>query len=173
MNAIKLFYLIIYHVLFNGLPWYFKFLGCNKIRNFLFSKITNSGKNVSIGRNSDIMDITKLLKIKDNVSIGDNFRFIGYSEPAIIGNNVVLGFDCVLITTQHNYGDRGKNIKDQGYRDAKIIIEDDVFFGGRVYVMPGVRIGKGTYVGSGSIISKSIPPYSIAWGVPARIVKIR
>ena len=54
-----------------------------------------------------------------------------------------------------------------------VIIEDDVWIGARVIILPGVTIGTGSVIGAGAVISKSIPPYSVAVGNPARIVKNR
>ena len=52
-----------------------------------------------------------------------------------------------------------------------IRIEDDCWIGGGVTILPGVTIGKGCTVGAGAVVTKSIPPYSIALGAPAKVVK--
>jgi len=173
MGPIKLFYLILFHVIASNLPWYFKFMGGNKFRNFLFRKITNCGKNVSIGRNSNIMGITKLLKMGNNVIIGDNFRLIGFEAPVTIGNNTAIGFDNVMITNQGIYKDKNKLVREQGYEHSPITIGEGVVTGGRVYIMKGVTIGKGAYVGAGSVVTKDVPPYAIVAGVPAKVIKFR
>jgi acetyltransferase-like isoleucine patch superfamily enzyme len=55
----------------------------------------------------------------------------------------------------------------------EVVIEDDVWLGYNVIVLPGVTIGKGSVIGAGSVVSKDIPPYSIAIGNPARVIKKR
>ena len=52
-----------------------------------------------------------------------------------------------------------------------MIIEDNVWLGDNVTVLPGVTIGRGSIIGSNAVVSKSIPPYSIAVGIPARVIK--
>jgi maltose O-acetyltransferase len=54
---------------------------------------------------------------------------------------------------------------------SPIILEENVWLGARVIVLPGVTIGAGTVVGAGSVVTRSIPSRSVAVGVPARVVK--
>ena len=51
-----------------------------------------------------------------------------------------------------------------------MVLEDDVWLGTRVTVLRGVRIGRGSIIGAGSVVAKDIPPYSVAQGVPAQVV---
>lgn len=53
-----------------------------------------------------------------------------------------------------------------------VVIEDNVWLGISVIVLPGVTIGQGAIVGAGSVVTKDIPPMSIAVGVPAQVVKL-
>ncbi|WP_279145834.1 DapH/DapD/GlmU-related protein, partial [Clostridium tyrobutyricum] len=53
----------------------------------------------------------------------------------------------------------------------EVVIEDDVWIGEMVCILPGVRIGKGSIIGAGAIVTKNIPKYSIAVGNPAKVVK--
>ena len=55
--------------------------------------------------------------------------------------------------------------------NERVILEDNVWIGDNVTVLPGVTIGKGSIIGSNAVVSKSIPPYSIAVGIPARVIK--
>ena len=79
----------------------------------------------------------------------------------------------MFIAYQHAHDTLSEPIMNQGYYDAPIVIEDDVWIGHGVTVMAGVTIGRGSIVGAGAVVTKDIPPYSIAIGVPARIVKKR
>lgn len=57
--------------------------------------------------------------------------------------------------------------------DGKIVIEDDVWVGSNAIILHGVKIGRGAVIGAGSIVTKSVPPYAIAVGNPAKIIKRR
>lgn len=173
MTPLKIFYLTLFHLIANRLLWYYKYIGGDKFRNFLFRKLTGSGKNVYIGRNSNIMNITKLIRTGNNVIIGENFRLVGQKEPVIIGNNVSVAFDCVMITNQRTYGDITKSQREHDYTHGKIVIEDEAIIGGGVYVMKGVTIHKGAYVGARSVVTKDVPDYALVAGVPAKVLKFR
>ncbi|EOR94083.1 Tetrahydrodipicolinate N-acetyltransferase [Arcticibacter svalbardensis MN12-7] len=56
---------------------------------------------------------------------------------------------------------------------SPVIIESDVWIGSNVVVLPGIRIGKGSVVGTGSVVTKNIAPYAVVGGVPAKIIKFR
>ena len=57
--------------------------------------------------------------------------------------------------------------------EGKIKIEDDVWIGSNVIILPNINIGKGSIIGAGSVVTKNIPEYSVAVGVPARVIKNR
>jgi maltose O-acetyltransferase len=57
--------------------------------------------------------------------------------------------------------------------DRPIVVEDDVWFGAAVIVLPGVRVGHGSVIGAGSIVTKDVPPFACVAGSPARILKYR
>ncbi len=90
-----------------------------------------------------------------------------------IGDGVYTGTQVQIAAVNHVYADPDKFIKDQGITAEGITIEDDVWLGSGVIVVDGVTIGTGSVVGAGAVVSKSLPPYSIAVGVPARVVKDR
>lgn len=169
----KTIYIILFHLIAKNLPWYTKYIGGRKFRNFLFRKITGAGEGTSIAERSDIMGIAKLLKVGKNVSIGDGFRLTAFKEPVVIGDNVIIGFDVTIVTTQHNYENPNKTIKEQGYRDKLVIVEDDVAIGARSFIMGGVKLGKGCYVGCNAVVTKDVPPNTVVGGVPAKIIKKR
>ena len=62
----------------------------------------------------------------------------------------------------------------QGFTPPRaVIIEDDVWIGARVTILPGVHIGKGSVLGAGSVITADVPPYAVVGGNPARVLKYR
>ncbi|HET0942357.1 TPA: CatB-related O-acetyltransferase [Streptococcus pneumoniae] len=62
---------------------------------------------------------------------------------------------------------------DEGVSKGDIIIEDDVWIGFRSTILSGVTIGQGAIVGAGSVVTKSVPPYAIVGGVPAKVISYR
>ncbi len=109
-----------------------------------------------------------------NISIGDNFFsnfntvFIDCSR-IVIGNNVMFGPNCCIDGAGHPTDTVRRN---EGYEYAyPITIEDDVWLGSGVHIMPGVTIGRGCVIGAGSIVTKDIPPYSLAVGNPCHVIR--
>ncbi len=110
------------------------------------------------------------VEIGDNSGIGLNAR-IGAVK---IGNNVMMGPDVVILSRNHNYDRVDIPMKFQGSGDEQpVVIEDDVWIGTRVIILPGVHIGRGCIIGAGSVVTKDIPSYSIAAGNPARVIRMR
>jgi len=87
-----------------------------------------------------------------------------------IGEGVRIAAYCSLNTADHDFSDPNTYIADQGYVCSPIVIEDDVWIGTGTNVNKGVTIGKGAVIGCGSVVTKDIPPYSIAAGVPCRVI---
>lgn len=113
-----------------------------------------------------------------HISIGKN-TFLGRgvtittsksgSSPITIGDNVMLAQDAMLIGGSHNFArlDMPINMQGEGKQGA-IYIEDDVWLGARSIVLTGVRVGTGSVIAAGSIVTKDIEPFSIVAGVPAK-----
>jgi len=90
-----------------------------------------------------------------------------------IGNGVRISAHVVIVPMNHIYKDPDVLIWMQGETRKGIKIEDDVWVGAGAKVLDGVTIGKGSVIGAGAVVTKDIPPYSIAVGVPARVIKKR
>ncbi|MBD2107739.1 glycosyltransferase [Nodosilinea sp. FACHB-13] len=104
--------------------------------------------------------------------IGRN-TYIGVFKPISIGECVLIGSYCYIISANHNYETCSIPIIDQGYVGAPITIEDDVWIGTHVVVLPNVTIGKGAVIAAHSLVNKSIPPYEVWGGIPAKFLKKR
>lgn len=99
-----------------------------------------------------------------------NFNFVVLDENhVVIGDNVFIGPNCSILTPIHPlcYEDRNTGMEYSG----AVTIEDNCWLGGSVTVLPGVTIGEGSVIGAGSLVSKSIPPHSLAYGNPCRVVR--
>lgn len=113
------------------------------------------------------------------IIIGNN---VGMSSPCIwahdkitIGDNVKIGGDCIIMDSDAhslNYIDRRNYIIDNNNKkNRSIIIEDDVLIGTRCIILKGVTIGARSVIGSGSVVTKSIPSDCIAAGNPCKVIK--
>lgn len=86
-----------------------------------------------------------------------------------IGDRVMFGPNVSLLSATHETDVRSRR---ECIEFAKpITIKDDCWIGGHVVVLPGVTIGEGCTIGAGSVVTKDIPPWSVAMGTPARVVK--
>lgn len=116
------------------------------------------------------------ITIGDDVQIND-YVHIGAVGSITIGNNVLMASKIYI--SDHNHGNYDELISDHPMSipmDRKaicrpVVIGDNVWLGESVCVLPGVTIGKGCVVGALSVVTKSIPPYTIAVGSPAKVVK--
>jgi acetyltransferase-like isoleucine patch superfamily enzyme len=112
------------------------------------------------------------IQIGNKVYVGCYSVIIG-SGGVIIGSNVLMGAHCVITSSNHKFGIRNKLIWEQGMELGKVTIGEDVWLGANVKVMPGVNIGNGAVIGAGSVVTKDIPDFHIAMGIPAKIVGTR
>lgn len=90
-----------------------------------------------------------------------------------IGDNVSIAPNCMIIGANHRFDDTHKLIRNQGVIVKGITIEPDVWIGANCCVLDGVTIGKGSVIGGGSVVTKSIPEMSVAVGNPCRVIKHR
>jgi len=114
------------------------------------------------------------VRIGDETHIQAGCNLKGFLGNLIIGRNVQVAPHCGFSPYEHNFALCDLPIKAQGVRSAgDIVLEDDVWLGFGVAVLEGVRIGKGAVVGAGAVVTKSIPAYAVAVGVPARVIRNR
>ena len=115
--------------------------------------------------------------VTPNTILGNNVNFNGMkiqgSGNITIGDNFHSGIECMIITSIHNY-DNGNAIPyDDTIISKDVIIEDNVWLGNRVTILPGVKIGEGAIIQAGSVVVKDVPKYAIAGGHPAKVFKSR
>ena len=125
---------------------------------------------------SDIKGLHNL-SIGDGTSIPKGTVLYCTEAPLTIGKKVVFGPNPTIITGDHRIDVIGKHILDNTEKlpenDAPVIIEDDVWCGANVTILKGVTIGRGSVIAAGAVVTKDIPRYSIAAGVPAKVIKMR
>lgn len=130
--------------------------------------IRHCGKNVNIEPN---VIFNHALSIGDNSGIGQFSEIYG---EVIIGNNVMIGTNCIIYTRNHKFDQLNIPIIDQGFSDVEpVIICDNVWIGGRVTILPGVTVNSGAIIAAGAVVTKDVPKNSIVGGNPAKIIKVR
>jgi len=109
--------------------------------------------------------------VGDRSAIGLDALVIG---PVTIGSDVMMGPRCVLPSTNHEFGSTDVPMNAQGFQaNRPIMIEDDVWIGAGTTILPGCRIGRGSIVGAGSVVTRSVDPWSVVAGNPARLLRRR
>lgn len=115
-----------------------------------------------------------LLEIGDHTILGDDCHITCINHVKI-GNNVLVGRKVLISDNAHgevNFSQlQISPVKRPLYSRGMVAIEDDVWIGEMVCVLPGVRIGKGAVVAAGAVVTKDVPPYSLVAGVPAKVLK--
>ncbi len=111
----------------------------------------------------------------ERVAIGSHCRFgqgvfITGGGGVRIGERVSIGPDVKIWSVNHRFEDPDVPIQLQGWDRKPVCIEDDVWLAANVFVMPGITIGRGAVVSACSVVHKSIPPYALVAGNPARVV---
>ena len=114
----------------------------------------------------------------ENLSIGkesgiNSNTWINAMGGVKIGHNVLIGPFVIIHSANHRFNKLDICIQKQGWEMLSVNIEDDVWIGANAIILPGVTIGKGSVIGAGAVVTRDIPPYSIAVGVPAKIIKNR
>ena len=142
-------------------------------------KYISIGENASFGRNAVITcwdsyrgkNYTPSISIGNNVSIGE-YSHITAINSIVIGDNVLTGKRVTITDNSHgnntwnelNIPPAERNLFSKG----PVVIEDNVWIGDKVSIMPGVVIGKGSVIAANSVVTHNVQPYSIFGGIPAK-----
>ena len=152
--------------LYSGMP-----LMSGALRIRLGADCRVSGISTLSGRTSGIR--TPSLEVGSNVDIGWQ-NTIAVGTRVVLGDNVRLAGQCFLAGYPGHPLDpvaRAQGLAETEDQVGDIILEDDVWLATGVGVMAGVRIGRGTVVAAGSLVTKDLPPMVLAGGVPARVIR--
>jgi len=176
-KLVRYFFQFFYYLFARHLPASYSssFLGrfSKKFRAFCCKQIFFSvGKNANIEKGAYFGSGQKI-EIGDNSGIGVNCHV---PSDIKIGKDVMMGPDVLIISRNQNHriDDLTIPMRLQGYKESEtVVIEDDVWLGARVIVLPGVRICQGSVVGAGSIVTRDVPAYAVCAGNPARIIRYR
>ena len=153
-----------------------------KISDLASIEISNRGTDTLIGAFSVIDDFVKIKHVggTGNIIIGENVYInsgsVLYSGNGIeIGDNTIIGPNCSITPAEHEFIDKNKLIREQGFRKTKfgIRIEEDVWIGSSVVILAGAIIRKGSVIGANSMVNKETEPFSINYGSPIRKIGFR
>lgn len=136
-------------------------------------EISKSGSN-SILEFPNYIENPKNLFLESNVSVRKNLSIINSpKEKVIIKKFTVIAANCTIITNSHQptvgipkFILCATHIND---KSGNVVINEDVWVGANVTILAGVSLGRGCVVAAGSTVTKSVPPYSLVIGTPARI----
>lgn len=111
------------------------------------------------------------ITIGNNVNIEQNFHIICQNK-IIIGENVSITGNCAVVDTTHPHGGEAtKTGSGIDFNDDEVVIERNVFIGFGSIVLPGTKIGAGSYVGAMSVVKGVFPEQSLIYGSPAKLMK--
>jgi acetyltransferase-like isoleucine patch superfamily enzyme len=121
----------------------------------------------------------KTIYIGDNVDLGVRPTIMAALGTVRIGNNVMFGPEVTIRGGNHRVDVVGtpmiavrKEAADDRF-DRGVTICDDVWVGTRAIILHGVTIGRGAVIGAGAVVTRSVPPYAVVAGIPARVVRMR
>ena len=148
-----------------------------RIEKNVVIRCEDKNSSVTIGNDTVLMPFSVVLSnVGGHISIGNHCSvnsfctlYGGYGKT-IIGNHVRIATHTVIVPTNHNFDDIETPVTYQGHSSRGIIIEDDVWIGAGVKVLDGVHIGKGSVIGASAVLNRSIEPFSVAVGIPARVI---
>jgi maltose O-acetyltransferase len=174
-RILRIFWLSLYYGFAKFLPVSFRFYPFGmismRLRNVICKHIFKfTGKNVNIERGV-IFGSGSEIEIGDNSGIGINCQM---PSNVKIAQDVMMGPDVLILGQNHNYDSLEIPMRLQGADSREpVIIETDVWIGARVIILPGLRVGTGSIIGAGSVVTKDVPPFAICAGNPARVLKVR
>lgn len=113
------------------------------------------------------------IEIGKNVLVNDFCVLYTYGSSIKIGNRTLIGPSTVIHTHHHNFQKTDLPIQLQKGVCKPIIIGDDVWIGAHCTILGGVTIGSHSVIGAHSLVTKDIPPYSVAYGVPCTVKRLR
>ena len=170
MEKLSQIHRIIFHIADRLLPNYNHCRWGNKVKNVLARKaFSYVGKSVNWGKN---VLISADFRIGDFSGVGDGARI---PKGVTIGNDVMIGRDLKIFTKNHRSDRTDIPMRLQGFTEiSPLIIGNDVWIGDNVIITAGCcRIGDGSILAAGAVVTKDVEPYCVVGGNPAKIIRYR
>ena len=132
------------------------------------------GSNVYIGRNSILSCKDGDIVLKDHVNLGFNCEIFSSSKVILEEHALVAAYCYIVGGGNYSLERTGLPISEQPiFEDSGIVLQKNCWLGARVTVLDGVKIGHDSAIGASSLVTKEVPPFSIAIGVPAKVQRER
>lgn len=128
------------------------------------------GDNVAIYPGVYLSDLDGL-RLGSNIKIGE-MCFIGAAGGVVIENDVSVAHASTILTEEHDYTIPGP-LRETPLIFKQVTVRHGVWIGAGVKITAGVEIGEETAIGAGAVVTRDIPPHSVAAGVPARVLRAR
>ncbi len=167
----KKFKLVLYYLFFSKLPNSFWPGGglYNRLRILCLKSVLHIGRDNKIQRSVYVGNGNNIV-IGNHCEINESVRL----DNVEMGNNVMIARESIILGKMHESDGTDIPMNEQGWKEVnKTYIEDDVWLGLRVVVMPGVRIRKGCIIAAGGVVTKDTVASGVYGGVPAKLIKIR
>jgi len=140
------------------------------LRYMLVARLAKEcGDNVAVFEGVYLFELANM-SIGNNVSI-HQMCYLSAAGGISIGNDVAVAHATTIMSTEHRFSDSMVPIRDSGSESAQVTISNDVWIGAGVRILAGVSIGQHSVVGAGAVVVRNIPAWSVAAGVPARVIK--
>lgn len=142
------------------------------LRSWLYRALcADCGHRLYVYRNVQIF-FSSRIRFGERVAINSGCYLDGRGGLTI-GDGVMIGPNCVLVTFEHGYEIIDEPMWRQSLKLAPIIIDDNVWIGANALIKAGVRIGAGAIIGAGSVVTSDVDTNAIVAGNPAKLVKVR
>lgn len=136
------------------------------------------GRNVTIARRAILTCTGVLAELGVGITIGDRCAvgagsFLGGQGGIAIGRDVIMGPAVRIFSENHRFDAMDVPIRDQGTERAPVEVGDDCWIGAGATIVAGVRVGEGSVIAAGAVVTHDVPPFSVVGGVPARVIRSR
>jgi acetyltransferase-like isoleucine patch superfamily enzyme len=149
------------------------YLHCLSERGVRIGRHTSFGPNLWLHCGGTPGDCAHgFFEIGEHSFVGAN-AVLGAGGGITIGSHVLIGQSVNIHAESHVFDDPARMIGEQGVAYRGVTIEDDVWIGSKATILDGVTVGHGAVVGAGAVVVSSIPPFAVAVGVPARVLRFR
>lgn len=131
------------------------------------------GRNVTVGQGTVIVGTGVVARRGVGVVIGNRsgvgaHSYVGGQGGVRIGDDVIMGPGVRIFSENHVYSDRDMTIRLQGETRREVVIEDDCWIGAGATILSGVVVGRGAVVAAGAVVNRSVEPFTVVGGVPAK-----
>lgn len=164
-----------FKIMFDPRTWVFLM---RRIDVYYRENVTALAQLDSIGVNTIVRE-TAMLRQPENIRIGSSSHINHYcciwaspNARISIGDNGLMGPGVKIFSSNHGIG-KNAPMREQPYIEKDVTIGNDVWIGANSVVVAGVTIGNGALVAAGSVVTRDIPEYAIAGGVPAKVLRYR